>query len=164
MNRITNVTWTKNEMPIQAGLKDQVDFGFDGSISIANVQKRHSGLYRYLIKIVKLVRLKIFHPTNIFFFRCTVSTKMDNATATVPVKVIVNAPQIQSFSGNQTLFSGNSLVLMCKANGIPEPEVIWMFNNTDAKVKSNEYVIANAILSDSGKYECIAKNQYGQTK
>ena len=46
MNRITNVTWTKNEMPIQAGLKDQVDFGFDGSISIANVQKRHSGLYR----------------------------------------------------------------------------------------------------------------------
>ena len=105
------------------------------------------------------------HPTYFFFFfRCTVSTKMDNATATVPVKVIVNAPQIQSFSGNQTLFSGNSLVLMCKANGIPEPEVIWMFNNTDAKVKSNEYVIANAILSDSGKYECIAKNQYGQTK
>ena len=67
MNRITNVTWTKNEMPIQAGLKDQVDFGFDGSISIANVQKRHSGLYRYLIKIVKLVRLKNFILLTFFF-------------------------------------------------------------------------------------------------
>ena len=53
---------------------------------------------------------------------------------------------------------------MCKANGVPAPEVFWKFNDTDTKTKSNEYFITNAIPSESGKYECIAKNQIGQTK
>ena len=47
LNRITNIKWTKDEKPIEVGKKDRVDFGIDGSINIANVQKRHSGIYRY---------------------------------------------------------------------------------------------------------------------
>ena len=63
------------------GSKDRVDFGGDGSISIANVQKRHSGLYR-----------------------CTVSTLYDNVSASVPVNVMVNAPVITKYSDNQVWF------------------------------------------------------------
>lgn len=46
LNRITNIKWSMNEKDIQVGSKDRVDFGIDGSITISNVQKRHSGIYR----------------------------------------------------------------------------------------------------------------------
>ena len=36
-----------------------------------------------------------------FFFRCTAETDHDTASATVPVKVIVNGPVIVSNSGDQ---------------------------------------------------------------
>ena len=45
-NRITNIQWSKNGEAIVVGAEDRIYFGGDGSIAIANVQKRHSGLYR----------------------------------------------------------------------------------------------------------------------
>ena len=50
-NPITNIKWSKNNESIQVGAEDRVYYGADGSIAIANVQKRHSGLYRYNLKI-----------------------------------------------------------------------------------------------------------------
>ena len=43
LNRITDIKWTMNGEDIS---KDRVDFGIDGSITIANVQKKHSGTYK----------------------------------------------------------------------------------------------------------------------
>lgn len=39
-----------------------------------------------------------------------------------------------------------------------------MFNETSTKVVGPDFTVTNAILSDNGNYECIAKNQYGQTR
>jgi hypothetical protein len=39
-----------------------------------------------------------------FYFRCTVSTVLDNSTATVPVNIVVNAPVIISHSEDQVCF------------------------------------------------------------
>ncbi|CAB4069469.1 HMCN [Lepeophtheirus salmonis] len=50
-------------------------------------------------------------------------------------------------------------------NGIPKPIISWNFNKTDTKIDNNaEFKILNAIASDSGSYECVAKNQYGETR
>ena len=92
------------------------------------------------------------------------NTTQDTASATVPVKVIVNAPVIVSGSEDQVMFSGNTISLLCKANGIPKPEIRWKFNNTETEKTGEDYIISNAILSDSGVYVCEASNQYGQTK
>lgn len=45
-NRITNITWEKDGNPITVSSEDRIDFGMDGSVTIANVQKRHGGIYR----------------------------------------------------------------------------------------------------------------------
>ncbi len=62
------------------------------------------------------------------------------------------------------IFNGNNLDLLCTANGIPEPSIMWYFNKTETKTKGTELRINNAILSDSGEYVCDAKNQYGHTR
>ena len=69
-----------------------------------------------------------------------------------------------NFSTFQVLFSGNTVSLLCKANGIPAPEMRWKFNGTDTKKQGEDLVISNAILSDSGIYVCEASNPYGKTR
>ena len=141
-----------------------------------------------------LTDLRLFLITNYlrYIFRCTVTTKLDNATATVPVRIIVNAPVIVNHSEDQVgpfmhpfflfcattyyflllffsrrekvLFSGNTISLLCKANGIPAPQIHWKFNETSTKQIGEDYVISNAMMVDSGIYSCEASNQYGKTK
>lgn len=140
-NRITNVNWKKNNRSIQVGVDDRIDFGYDGSLIIFNVQKRHEGMYK-----------------------CTVTTLRDEASSEVPLRVIVNAPVITKSSPNQRIFSGTSLNLECIANGIPFPETKWTFNKTITTVVGEVYEIKSAISTDSGFYTCTAKNSIGETK
>ena len=133
-NKITDIRWTKGDKKIEVGLEDRIDFGYDGSLIIFNVQKRHEGRYR-----------------------CRVKTQGDEESAEVPLKVIVNAPVITSHSPLQRVFSGSSVELQCDANGIPAPEISWTFNKTSTQVRGELYSIRNAISTDSGHYTCIAK-------
>merc|ERR550534_2708962 len=135
LNRLTNIMWSLNDEPIEGIF----EIGSDKSLNIASVRKQHSGTYR-----------------------CTAETDHDTASATVPVKVIVNGPVIVSNSGDQDLFSGSTISLFCKANGIPAPEITWTFNGTDTKKTGEDLVIANADKwKDSGVYMCVASNQVG---
>ena len=140
-NKITDIRWTKGDKKIEVGLEDRIDFSYDGSLIIFNVQKRHEGRYR-----------------------CRVKTQRDEASAEVPLKVTVNAPVITRHSGNKRVFSGTSLDLHCVANGIPAPELSWTFNKTSTQVSGEVYTIRNAINTDSGHYTCRAKNSIGETR
>jgi hypothetical protein len=148
LNRITNIEWTKNDAAIDIGPGDKIDFGMDGSITVNDVQRRHQGDYRCLVRTVE-----------------------DNATDVVNIEVVVNAPVIVSHSPDeQIVFEGDTAKMMCRANGIPDPKVTWLFNRTritsskDKKRDSPVLSIDNVILSDSGKYVCTAINEYGQTR
>ena len=133
-NRITNIAWTKDDMSLQVGVEDRIDFGYDGSMTIFNVQKRHEGRYK-----------------------CKVKTLRDEASAEVPLRVIVNAPVITKFSDHQKVFSGTSLELECQATGIPAPETTWTFNKTSTSVTGENYHIKSAMMTDSGFYMCTSK-------
>ena len=137
-NNITNIDWE-----VVDGQAVEFDRGFDGSISISNVQKRHEGRYR-----------------------CILTTQYDSSNATVSVEVEANAPVLIKHSDNQTVFSGDGVLLICNAEGIPKPSITWKFNNTNVvqPVSEEEYKILHAIHSDTGLYTCIAKNKYGETK
>lgn len=141
LNRVTNIQWTKDGKPIEINAQDRIDFGMDGSITIADVQKRHEGN-----------------------FVCNVTTVLDNASDFVVLDVVVNAPVITSHSEDQLIFTGDTVVLMCHANGIPEPNVVWKFNKTMTKTSGKEFKIEKAIVTDTGKYTCIARNAYGETR
>ena len=133
-NRITNIEWTKNDKSIHVGLEDRIDFGYDGSLIIFNVQKRHEGRYK-----------------------CRVKTLRDGASAEVPLKVIVNAPVITKHSEDQRVFTGTSLGLECVSTGIPAPDTTWTFNKTATSVTGEIFNIKNAISADSGLYTCTAR-------
>eukprot|EP00094_Tigriopus_californicus_P008856 TCALIF_08537-PA protein Name:"Similar to Hmcn2 Hemicentin-2 (Mus musculus)" AED:0.16 eAED:0.19 QI:0/-1/0/1/-1/1/1/0/1771 len=141
LNRVTNIQWTKDGKPIEISAQDRIDFGIDGSITIADVQKRHEGN-----------------------FVCNVTTVLDNASDFVVLDVVVNAPVITSHSDDQLIFTGDTVVFLCHANGIPEPNVVWKFNKTMTKTSGKEFKIEKAITTDTGNYTCIARNAYGETR
>lgn len=57
----------------------------------------------------------------------------------------------------------------CEASGIPKPELLWFKDgellhiNGRIKQKGPELVLTNTISSDSGLYQCIARNKAGES-
>ena len=139
--RITRIQWLKNGTALAHGEDDTIDFGWDGSISIFSVQRRHEGL-----------------------FTCKVTTVNDEESAEINVKVLVNAPVITKSSQDVHIFSGESITLECAAAGIPEPEIRWTFNRTITKVVGQKFDIKSAISADGGSYTCTASNSIGETE
>ena len=86
------------------------------------------------------------------------------ASASVEVKVIVNAPVITRASKTQVVFAGDSMSLICKTEGLPKPEVSWTMNGTDSGVAGPQFTIEVATAAtDVGSYMCKARNHYGET-
>ena len=88
----------------------------------------------------------------------------EGASASVEVKVIVNAPVITRASKTQVVFAGDSMSLICKTEGLPKPEVSWTMNGTDSGVAGPQFTIEVATAAtDVGSYMCKARNHYGET-
>lgn len=67
---------------------------------------------------------------------------------------------------------GNTAYFRCKAEGSPDPEILWMHNNEFVDPTPGHYtiledgtlMIENAQDDDVGSYECIARNAAGEVK
>ncbi|KAL3869555.1 hypothetical protein ACJMK2_042223 [Sinanodonta woodiana] len=68
---------------------------------------------------------------------------------------------------------GNTVYFNCKAEGTPDPEILWMHNNELVEIgKERRYsvledgtlMIERTADQDMGMYECIARNSVGETK
>lgn len=67
---------------------------------------------------------------------------------------------------------GNTAIFSCHAVGDPQPKIIWMHEEKEVDMKDSRItvmedgslVIKNTLESDSGIYECMAKNSDGETK
>lgn len=78
----------------------------------------------------------------------------------------------------QYVDEGTNVILECRLVAIPEPEIIWMFNNKKVKTERNVKVVTESdmhmycsVISISkvrkdqeGKYEVIARNREGEAK
>ncbi|KAK2836257.1 hypothetical protein Q7C36_014126 [Tachysurus vachellii] len=83
-----------------------------------------------------------------------------------PHRMIVNVqygPEIQPVTRSEVVKAGNDLSLSCTAEGNPEPEVSWSFQN-QTKATGRRQTILNlskANSADAGEYLCTASNELG---
>lgn len=71
---------------------------------------------------------------------------------------------------------GGTVYFSCKADGDPEPDIIWLHNNNEIKQSDDQeqqrysvlndgtLMIENTQVIDQGYYECMAKNMLGVAK
>ncbi|GLH03915.1 Peroxidasin, partial [Gryllus bimaculatus] len=67
---------------------------------------------------------------------------------------------------------GGTVFFTCKAEGDPAPDIIWMRDSNEinfgdprySKLSDGTLMIENAVDSDIGVYECMAKNPAGEVK
>ena len=52
--------------------------------------------------------------------------------------------------------------MVCGADGVPEPDIIWVKTSSDKEIgKGEHFTIANTSESDDGTYRCTARNELG---
>lgn len=81
-------------------------------------------------------------------------------------------PQITAEPSGVNVTYGNTAFFVCRAEGSPKPEIIWLHNEykldlTDPRINQLEdgtLMIYNTKESDKGEYQCMARNPAGEVK
>jgi hypothetical protein len=73
----------------------------------------------------------------------------------------VSSPSILSKFVNIDIFTNQSKSQECFAEGIPNPNIYWTFNNL--KISNDKILTLNSTM-DSGRYFCIAENSEGKSE
>lgn len=78
--------------------------------------------------------------------------------------LIVDSPFITTAPKATQVTQGDTISLLCRANGNPAPTISWSKESGNIKdghsTSGNTLVIPNAVKSDAGKYICKARNVY----
>jgi hypothetical protein len=114
----------------------------DGSIKISNLHVQDAGEYECAAMDTKKNSPKIAH------------------------KLILNVPpriKLLMAKNNQTILkSGETLILTCKAEGYPKPNISWHKNSQRFDVQGEELEIPNIRHREAGTYKCLADNKIGE--
>ncbi|XP_037396827.1 intercellular adhesion molecule 5 isoform X2 [Pygocentrus nattereri] len=72
-------------------------------------------------------------------------------------------PEIESGDESVEVYEGRDVTLPCTAEGNPEPEVKWSFNNQSKTTggRQTTLTISGATPADGGEYTCTATNTFG---
>uniref|UniRef100_UPI00358FE3B3 peroxidasin homolog isoform X2 n=1 Tax=Myxine glutinosa TaxID=7769 RepID=UPI00358FE3B3 len=81
-------------------------------------------------------------------------------------------PRITSEPQDVDVALGNTVYLVCRAEGNPKPEIMWLHNNNELDMSvgrtslldDGTLMIQNARESDQGVYQCMARNALGEAK
>uniref|UniRef100_A0AAR2K8A6 Ig-like domain-containing protein n=1 Tax=Pygocentrus nattereri TaxID=42514 RepID=A0AAR2K8A6_PYGNA len=81
-----------------------------------------------------------------------------------PLNITVHyGPEIESGDESVEVYEGRDVTLPCTAEGNPEPEVKWSFNNQSKTTggRQTTLTISGATPADGGEYTCTATNTFG---
>ncbi|XP_078379865.1 protein turtle homolog B-like isoform X3 [Oculina patagonica] len=79
--------------------------------------------------------------------------------------LLVNYPPAITYfpQSRYTVNETNNVTMVCRANGVPTPEIIWRKSGSNTQLASGEeFSIVHTSGSDDGTYTCTAKNDLGQ--
>ncbi|KAG8556198.1 hypothetical protein GDO81_017962 [Engystomops pustulosus] len=119
----------------------------------------------------QILQITSAQEEHIGLYSCLVSNQAGEAKKEFAVTVHV-PPSIAGISGihNITVLQNKSVILECKSDALPPPDITWMKDgkqlmSTRGLVISpdGQYVhIENAEVTDTGRYTCIASNVAGK--
>ncbi|CAG9788371.1 unnamed protein product [Diatraea saccharalis] len=93
---------------------------------------------------------------------------LDEVDKDINVKIMIK-PTLKDLVvvPDSTLVAGDTLIMKCIADGIPQPEYIWRRTDTGEmdnprwKKEDNGIMIDQVLPEDQGEYECIAQSMAG---
>ncbi|XP_068096243.1 hemicentin-1 isoform X2 [Hyperolius riggenbachi] len=140
------ITWLKDGVPIEINDK---------------IRLLHNG------RKLEIKSAKVFDQGQ---YTCVATNVAGEAEMIHEVQVLV-PPTIEDSEDPEdyTIIANNPVELECYVKGTPLPMIMWLKNgipvefNSDWQIQANgqKLIIPNSDSSDSGTYECIAKNEAG---
>ncbi|CAH0719141.1 unnamed protein product, partial [Brenthis ino] len=102
-------------------------------------------------------------------YSCRAQNKIGVTKRTIKVFPFMSPTIDPPDSSNITLRTGEQLKLTCKAHGLPEPKIKWLYNSFDKEMMSvnksvNSIYEIKVQLYDAGEYVCVAGNSGGQSQ
>uniref|UniRef100_A0A1I7VN34 Immunoglobulin I-set domain-containing protein n=1 Tax=Loa loa TaxID=7209 RepID=A0A1I7VN34_LOALO len=153
------LSWMKDGIKLDQNHRMITEYHEDGTIvlKIRNARKEDSGEYR-----------------------CDAVNIHGNAWTAGPVRIATKSELQQEGEAPDfiepvkpiTVSAGETAVLEGKVKGQPKPEIKWFSGENMVKENSNirleslpdgtqRLILKNATVEDTGKYRCVASNQYG---
>ncbi|XP_077372238.1 sialoadhesin-like isoform X2 [Festucalex cinctus] len=82
---------------------------------------------------------------------------------TLDIPYSPNVVNVSFSEGVRFVQEGDSMMLVCTANGNPAPTFEW-FKNDESLVKAARWLVSSASIKHSGKYKCVATNEWGSNE
>ena len=113
-------------------------------------------------------------------YTCLASISEFEATASFNLTVVTAPALITEPPNNQTVITGDNVILSCTATGIPLPSITWLelSQNSEEVMNTSSTLISTSVLTEDGitavrstlnvtsvqtslSYSCVASNDYG---
>ncbi|XP_032295839.1 protein sidekick isoform X5 [Drosophila virilis] len=105
-------------------------------------------------------------------FQCLASNEAGEKSAYTWLRVKTTAPVMEQPPQNVTALDGKDATISCRAVGAPNPNITWIYNETQLVelssrvqiLESGDLLISNIRASDAGLYICVRANEAGTVK
>ncbi|XP_062139574.1 protein sidekick isoform X11 [Drosophila sulfurigaster albostrigata] len=105
-------------------------------------------------------------------FQCLANNEAGEKSASTWLRVKTSAPVMEQPPQNVTALDGKDATISCRAVGAPNPNITWIYNETQLVemssrvqiLESGDLLISNIRSSDAGLYMCVRANEAGTVK
>ena len=138
------ISWRKGSIPVSSLDSSRIQILPDGDLRVADITEEDNDIYTCI-------------ATN---FVGPMDTKVARLAVIVPVSVVVSPK-------NTTARPGEPVKITCTSRGKPTPTIEWykdgqfLTSRTGIQVTRTTVTISKAQTSDSGKFQCRGRHNYG---
>ncbi|XP_030377973.1 protein sidekick [Scaptodrosophila lebanonensis] len=105
-------------------------------------------------------------------FQCLATNEVGERSAYTWLRVKTSAPVLEQPPQNVTALDGKDATISCRAVGAPNPNITWIYNETQLVeissrvqiLESGDLLISNIRATDAGLYICVRANEAGSVK
>ncbi|XP_041088519.1 contactin-5-like [Polyodon spathula] len=117
--------------------------------------------------------IKSLRQSDAGMYQCVAENKHGAIYSSAELKILASAPSFQPIPERKivTVIAGKDIVLECKPQASPKPDITWKKgdrrippNKRISVVEDNSLRIVNSTKSDEGSYVCRGENQFGSAE